>query len=195
MNTVVAGRPRDPRVDTALRKHLVRMLAERGPDGFSIDELASDSGISKAAIYRRYRCREDLIEAGFAAVNEDMPDVSDLPVREALIVFLEWIRTSVGSGLVASWLMAAQQMPQLHGLYMTKVVQPRREALRSILLRGQQQGLLAPDANLDVLLICLSAPAVVMGMHRPSGTSILDVPLADVVDAVLAGVLLPAQTH
>ena len=27
--------------------------------------------------------------AGFAAVNEDMPDVSELPVRDALITLLE----------------------------------------------------------------------------------------------------------
>ena len=67
------GRPRDPRLDESLREHLVQMLAERGPDGFSIDELADRSSVSKAAIYRRYRSRDELIEAGFAAVNESMP--------------------------------------------------------------------------------------------------------------------------
>lgn len=194
MNTAVAGRPRDPRVDSALREHLVAMLADHGPDGFSVDDLAARSGVSKAAIYRRFRCRDELIEAGFAAVNEDMPDVSGLPVRQAVIVFLEWIRTAVGSGLTASWLMAAQQMPQLHSLYMRKVVEPRREVLRSILRRGQQEGLIARDADIDVLLVCLSAPAVVMGMHRSRGETVIDVPLSEVVDTVLAGVLTAAES-
>ena len=192
MNTVVAGRPRDPRVDASLRRHLVAMLADRGPDGFSVEELASRSGVSKAAIYRRYRCREELLEAGFAAVNEDMPDVSQMPVREALIMFLEWIRTAVGSGMTASWLLGMQQMPQLRELYMTRVVAPRREALAQIMRRGQAEGLLDSRASLDVLLTCLSSPAVVMGMHRSSEHPMLDVDLADVVDTVLAGVLTPA---
>ena len=112
------GRPRDPRIDEALSAHLVTLLAERGPAGFSVDELAERSGVGKAAIYRRYRCREELVAAGFAAVNEDMPDVSDLPVRQALITLLEWISNAHASGMTPTWLVGMQQIPQLRDLYM-----------------------------------------------------------------------------
>ena len=44
------GRPRDPRIDAALTEHLVTLLAERGPAGFSVEELAKLSGVGKAAI-------------------------------------------------------------------------------------------------------------------------------------------------
>ena len=60
-----SGRPRDPRIDEALTTHLVALLAERGLAWFSIDELAERSGVGKAAIYRRYRSREELVAAGY----------------------------------------------------------------------------------------------------------------------------------
>jgi AcrR family transcriptional regulator len=191
MTTTAPGRPRDPRVDRDLHDHLIQLLAERGPDGFSVDELAVRSQVSKAAIYRRYRNRQELVEAGFAAVNEDMPDVSELPVREALVSLLEWVAGAHAAGMTPTWMVGMQRLPGLQQLYAEKVVTPRRRALRDVLQRGVAQGLIDPAQDLDVLLTCLSAPAILVGMHRARnqpGT----VELADVVDTVLTGALSPA---
>ena len=185
------GRPRDPRIDAALTEHLVTLLAERGPAGFSVDELAERSGVGKAAIYRRYRCREELVAAGFAAVNEDMPDVSDLPVRQALITLLEWISNAHASGMTPTWLVGMQQIPQLRDLYMCNVVRPRRVALEAVLERGRAQGELREDIDIDVAMTCLSAPAIHVGMHRARGSSAGEVPIDEVVDLVLSGLLRP----
>ena len=185
------GRPRDPRIDEALTEHLVPLLAERGPAGFSVEELAERSGVGKAAIYRRYRCREELVAAGFAAVNEDMPDVSDLPVRQALITLLEWISNAHASGMTPTWLVGMQQIPQLRDLYMCNVVRPRRVALEAVLERGRAQGELREDIDIDVAMTCLSAPAIHVGMHRARGSSAGEVPIDEVVDLVLSGLLRP----
>ncbi len=185
------GRPRDPRIDAALTEHLVTLLAERGPAGFSVEELAERSGVGKAAIYRRYRCREELVAAGFAAVNEDMPDVSDLPVRQALITLLEWISNAHASGMTPTWLVGMQQIPQLRDLYMCNVVRPRRVALEAVLERGRAQGELREDIDIDVAMTCLSAPAIHVGMHRARGSSAGEVPIDEVVDLVLSGLLRP----
>jgi AcrR family transcriptional regulator len=192
MTGAPAGRPRDPRVDTALRDHLVQLLAERGPDGFSVDELAARSQVSRAAIYRRYSGREELVEAGFAAVNEDMPDVSALPVREALIALLTWIAGAHASGMTPTWMIGMQRLPQVGELYAQKVVAPRRAALREVVERGVAQGLLDADVDLEVLVTCLSAPAILIGMHKARKQPAGDVPVAAVVDLVLAGALSPA---
>ena len=72
-------------------------------------------------------------------------------------------------------------------LYTTRVVAPRRAALRAVLERGVAEGQLDSDADLDVLLTCLSAPAILMGMHKARGQApIATIPA--VVDLVLAGV-------
>lgn len=191
MTTQVRGRPRDPRVDQALTRHLVELLATRGPDGFSVDELAARSGVGKAAIYRRYRTREELLESGFAAANEDMPVVRDLPVREALVTLLEWVAGRHAAGMTPTWLVAIQQMPQLRQMYIDRVVQPRRQALREVLERGRREGLFAADVDIDVALTCLSSPAVMLGMHRSRDCDFGSVRVEDAVDLVLAGLLSP----
>lgn len=191
MTLTPTGRPRDPRVDEALRDHLVQLLAERGPDGFSVDELAARSQVSKAAIYRRYNGREELVEAGFAAVNEDMPDVSGLPAREALIALLTWIAGAHASGMTPTWMIGMQRLPQVRELYVQKVVAPRRAALRDVVRRGIAEGLLDPDLDVEVLLMCLSAPAILIGMHKARNQPTGDVPVAAVVQLVLAGALSP----
>ena len=190
MNAV--GRPRDPRVDEALTTHLVDLLAERGPDGFSVDELAERCGVGKAAIYRRYRSRAELVAAGFAAVNQDMPDVSGLPVRQALVRLLDWVSGAHAAGMTPIWLMAMQQMPELRQQYMTQVVAPRRDALRAVVARGQQEDYLRSDVATDVIVTALSAPAVLVGMHRARGYRSGEVAIGDVVDLVLSGLLSPA---
>lgn len=191
MTTQVRGRPRDPRVDEAVTTHLVELLASRGPDGFSIEELASRSGVGKAAIYRRFRSREELLEAGFAAANQDMPDVSALPVREALVRLLEWVTGAHAAGMTPTWLVGIQQMPQLRQMYMDKVVQPRRVALREVLERGRAEGLIDAHVDLDVALTCLSSPAVMLGMHRSRDCQYGAVRVEAVVDLVLTGLLSP----
>lgn len=192
MNAAAGGRPRDPRLDEALLDHLVQLLAERGPDGFSVDELATRSGIGKAAIYRRYRSREELVAAGFASVNATMPAVDDLPVRAALVTLLEWISGEHAGGMTPTWLLGMQQMPQVKDLYMRNVVGPRREALQAVLERGRASGLIDADVDVDVALTCLSGPAILVGMHRARGHHAGAVLIEDVVDLVLSGMLSPS---
>ncbi|MFN8183375.1 MAG: TetR/AcrR family transcriptional regulator [Candidatus Nanopelagicales bacterium] len=191
MNPAQVGRPRDPRVDEALTTHLVDLLTERGPDGFSVDELADRCGVGKAAIYRRYRSREELVAAGFEAANQSMPDVSDLPVREALVRLLEWVSGAHAAGMTPTWLVAMQQMPALREKYMTQVVEPRRDALRAVVARGQRDGHLRVDIPTDVIVTTLSAPAVLVGMHRARGYPRGEVGIEDVVDLILTGLLSP----
>jgi AcrR family transcriptional regulator len=176
-------------VDRTLNRHLVQLLAERGPDGFSVDELAARSGIGKAAIYRRYRSREELVEAGFASVNDAMPDVDRLPLREALITLLEWVSGAHAGGMTPTWLLGMQQMPQVKDLYLRKVVAPRRQALQRVLERGRADGMLDPEADLEVAGTCLSGPAILVGMHRARGYQSGSVSIEAVVDLVLSGLL------
>ncbi len=191
MTTAKGGRPRDPRVDEALTEHLVELLAQRGPDGFTVDELASRCGVGKAAIYRRYRCREELIEAGFAAVNESMPDVTGLPFRAALVELLDWLSSAHATGMTPTWLLGMQNMPQLKDLYRARVVGPRREAIAAVVERGRHEGLIRGDVDPEVVMTALAAPAILIGMHRASGSATGEVSIDEVVDLLLSG-LSPA---
>ena len=71
------------------------------------------------------------------------------------------------------------------------MVRPRRVALEAVLERGRAQGELREDIDIDVAMTCLSAPAIHVGMHRARGSSAGEVPIDEVVDLVLSGLLRP----
>lgn len=48
------GRPRDPRIDGAVLRATVELLAETGYPGLLVSAIAERAGTSKPAIYRRW---------------------------------------------------------------------------------------------------------------------------------------------
>ena len=48
------GRPRDERVDRAILRATLELIAERGVHGFRTEDVAARAGVGKGAIYRRH---------------------------------------------------------------------------------------------------------------------------------------------
>ena len=61
------GRPRDQRVSSAITAAAVRQLADLGYANVSMESVATEAGVARATIYRRYRDKADLITAAIAA--------------------------------------------------------------------------------------------------------------------------------
>ena len=60
--TTDLGRPRDPRIDSAVLHATVELLGETGYAELSVDAIARRAGTSKPAIYRRWPSRYKIIE-------------------------------------------------------------------------------------------------------------------------------------
>lgn len=65
------GRPRDSHVDHAIAGATRELLAERGYAKLTVDAVASKAGVGKAAIYRRFKTKQEMI---FAATVHDMEE-------------------------------------------------------------------------------------------------------------------------
>ncbi|MDN3242042.1 TetR/AcrR family transcriptional regulator [Glycomyces tritici] len=65
------GRPRDGQIDHAIAAATRELLAERGYAKLTVDAVASRAGIGKAAIYRRFTTKQEMI---FAATVHDMEE-------------------------------------------------------------------------------------------------------------------------
>jgi AcrR family transcriptional regulator len=85
------GRPRDAIVDEAIVGAAWSVLAEFGYLAMSMEEVAHRAGCGRAALYRRYSGKRDLVlELIDRAVREtDVPDVIEQSPREALVARLE----------------------------------------------------------------------------------------------------------
>lgn len=74
------GRPREERVDAAILSATRDLLTEGGYAGLTVAAVAARAGIGKAAIYRRYETKQEMVFA--AAVHgldlEPPPDLGSL---------------------------------------------------------------------------------------------------------------------
>ncbi|MEV6911339.1 TetR/AcrR family transcriptional regulator [Amycolatopsis sp. NPDC051071] len=62
---MMRGRPREEGIDDAVREAVRALLAETGYQRCTIDAVAARAGVGKAAVYRRWRSKAELV---FAAV-------------------------------------------------------------------------------------------------------------------------------
>ena len=57
------GRPRDPETDRAILQATLKLLTDQGYAGMSVERVASEAGVGKTTIYRRYSSKEELVAA------------------------------------------------------------------------------------------------------------------------------------
>src|SRR5256885_15798832 len=104
------GRPRDARADRAILDAALELMADAGVHAFRMDDVADRAGVGKAAIYRRYRSKADLVRAVIAALVSEIavPDTGSTRedllalMRDAVEVYSDPIRGGVMPSLVGA---------------------------------------------------------------------------------------------
>ena len=151
----VLGRPRDPEIDERVMEVARRHLSQNGYDGMSLTAIAGEAGTTRQALYRRWPTKADLATAAVAAMSrtaERSPTedpYADL-VRE-LGAFRRGISRPDGVSMVGTMLLRSTD-PELVTFYRERIVAPRRAALREILERARDHGLLSADADIEAAL-------------------------------------------
>lgn len=148
----VVGRPRDERASGAITAAALSQLARLGYAGMSMDSVATEAGVGRATVYRRYRDKADLVTAA-VATKVDAPPSSQCPLAD-LIAYLDDLDARVAEPCleVIGSLLGAREDPAAMALHRERVVTPRVAYLRSLLTRAVAAGLVAADADLDVTL-------------------------------------------
>jgi AcrR family transcriptional regulator len=183
------GRPRSEHAEHALLEATIEAIGECGIDGVRCEDVAARAGVGKATLYRRWPGKEDLLIAAFAALKRPLPQPRGESVRDDLIAMLEVMAADADDPRYAQHyaLLHAEgeRYPRLVALYKERVVEPRREAMRSVLRAGAASGELRPDIDLEVAVLALTGAVIARGKH--------DEPPAEpdfatrVVDEVLRG--------
>jgi AcrR family transcriptional regulator len=79
------GRPRERRVDDAVRAAVLSLLAERGYQRTTIAAVAERAGVGRGALYRRWRSKGEMV---FGAVVHGL-ELADPPEHGSLAADLE----------------------------------------------------------------------------------------------------------
>jgi AcrR family transcriptional regulator len=192
---VSRGRPRSQEADRAILTATVDLLAERGLDGMSIEEVAARAGVGKATIYRRWPSKGLLALDAFVvsfAEQQPLPDTGTL--RGDLVAALSaWVLavtgTSMGrmlTGLIAE----AQHDPELRAAWRDRVLEPLRAQHRIMLDRAVARGEIPSSVDQDVVLDLFFGSAqhrLLLG-HLPLTEDFI----YEVVDVILRGIERPS---
>ncbi|MFI7637417.1 TetR/AcrR family transcriptional regulator [Nonomuraea sp. NPDC049400] len=169
------GRPRDPETDAAILNAALELFVERGVEGTSMEQVAKRAGVGKLTVYRRWGSKEDLLAQAIeqsvsAEVTPSAADVYALPpqaiVEQVLPAAAELAASPEFRALVARIMGSAVSHPALMAVYWKHYILPRRELAATMLRRAQQEGTVAADADLDVL-IDMMAGAVTYRVLQP----------------------------
>ncbi|MEV3938930.1 TetR/AcrR family transcriptional regulator [Glycomyces sp. NPDC049804] len=145
------GRPRDSQIDHAIAAATRAILAERGYARLTVDAVAARAGIGKAAIYRRFATKQEMI---FAATVHDMeeqppPDSGSLrgdleAIGEVIASQLSTAPPDVLHGLLADIHGDAKLGARFTGTF----IERERFVIDTVLTRAVERGELAaaPDA-------------------------------------------------
>ncbi len=190
------GRPRDERADRAILDAALELLAEVGPTGLSVEEVAARAGVSKATIYRRFHTKDDLVVGCLSGLVVALPDSMPEEDVQGRLVFLveRWWQSYAMSpnGQVFHRVLAhAKSNPRLFEAFYDEVIEPRRELFRTVLREGVAAGEIRSDADIELIITMIIGTSVYTNQTRSAGRDPMPGNGApELVDAALAGVLV-----
>ncbi|MFF0788310.1 TetR/AcrR family transcriptional regulator [Streptomyces spiralis] len=185
------GRPRSEAVERAIVEGVMKLLEDGVPLAeLSIERIARTAGVGKATIYRRWSGKEELFVDVVRAAEPADPELPGTSMRDDLVALLEQLRrrglVSRSSAILHNVYAQMKSSPKIWCAYHATVVEPRRKLQREILRRGQADGELRADIDVDVLNDIFVGPMLVRSVMRPDA----DLPEGlseQIVDAVLEG--------
>ncbi|MFE6059685.1 TetR/AcrR family transcriptional regulator [Streptomyces sp. NPDC056431] len=189
----VTLRRRGPVLERAILEAALEQLGSVGWNGLTMEGVAVGAQTGKAAVYRRWPSKEDLVadalQAGLPALDE-APDLGS--VREELYELCRRVRDVMYSkpGFALRAVLHecdAEAAERFHGLIVTGVVEPSARLFRDVLRRGIARGEVRGDANNDLVVDVV--PAMMMYRSKVCASEWPDREIADLIDRIMVPLL------
>jgi AcrR family transcriptional regulator len=175
--------------DEAIREAAVDLFAERGFEGFSVEDVADRAGVSKATVYRRYPSKVDLVVEAASCLAADeitFPDTGNLrdDLRGLARSLVETFKTSPAGRVMPVMTFERNRYPELDAGY-RRFLADRKTRTRKLLQRAVERGELPPDTDVAVMGSMLVGPIFhrLMITQEPMDGAFVD----KLVDALLRG--------
>lgn len=189
----VALRRRGPVLERAILEAALEQLGSVGWNGLTMEGVAVGAQTGKAAVYRRWPSKEDLVadalQAGLPALDE-VPDLGS--VREELYELCRRVRDVMYSkpGFALRSVIHecdAEAVERFRSLIVTGVVEPSSRLFRDVLRRGIARGEVRADANNDLVIDVV--PAMMMYRSKVCASEWPDREIADLIDRIMVPLL------
>jgi AcrR family transcriptional regulator len=187
------ARRRGETLERAIFDAVLYQLQAVGYAGLTMEGIAGCARTGKAALYRRWASKEDLV---VDALNHTLPPLADLPdhgnLRDDLLDLMRRMTSMVNSTTGCALRCVLAEIDQDHPfvrLVHERVLKPRKQMFQSVLKRGIERGEARPDA-LNMLLTEVG-PAMVAQRFLAEGPPVPDDFVVSVVDDIVMPLLRP----
>jgi AcrR family transcriptional regulator len=187
------SRRRGEALERAIFDAVLDQLRAVGYVGLTMEGVAARARTGKAALYRRWPRKEDLV---VDALEHVLPSPSDLPdhgeVRDDLLDLLGRMTAMLNSpaGCALQCLMSETERDESFArLLHERVKEPRKRMFLDLLVRGAARGQVRPAAVSP--LVAEVGPALVMQRFLAEGAPVPDDYVGSVVDDVVMPLLRP----
>ncbi|CAM3755643.1 TetR/AcrR family transcriptional regulator [Nocardiopsis rhodophaea] len=159
------GRPRNPAIEEAVLKAVRHRLALDGYARMSIADIASDAGVTRPTIYRRWPTKIELVTAAldyaFTRIAPLLPPPdTDRSAFDDIVDLLRLFNEAMtspdgGFDIICATLAERRQTPELLAMAREHGVEPRHALIEAALRRGQESGELRTDLDIDTVATML----------------------------------------
>ncbi|MGH3033449.1 MAG: TetR/AcrR family transcriptional regulator [Gaiellaceae bacterium] len=158
----IRGRPREQRVDEAIRRATLELLDEVGYGGLSMEAVATRAGVGKPTVYRRFRSKPELVFT-YTIHGLALPPTPDTgSLRGDLRALTQRIVDSLlrpgAAGALPGLLDDLARNSELAERFRASFVASERRLVREILERAVERGELARQPDVDLVHALLLGP-------------------------------------
>jgi AcrR family transcriptional regulator len=181
------GRPRDPEADGRILAAASSLILLRGFESMTVDEVASNAGVGKATVYRRWSRKEDLAVAAMEQLYRDeMPPPDTGSIRGDLLAsyasVLAFVNSPTGNDYVRTTIKESMRDGRIAALYRDAGLRAQQGTVL-VLERAIARGEVRADLHLDAAVEFLAS---LVTMRAVAGQAM---PAADELDALVDFVL------
>jgi AcrR family transcriptional regulator len=182
-------------LERAILDAALEQLSTVGWNGLTMEGVAAGAQTGKAAVYRRWPSKEDLVADALRAGLPRFEAAPDLgSVREDLLELCRQVREAMFSrpGFAMRSVIHecdSLQVERFHAVIVEGVVEPTIKLLREVVTRGIERGEVRPDAANGYVFDAI--PAMMMYRTKMCGSEWADRDLEEMIDQLMVPLLRP----
>jgi AcrR family transcriptional regulator len=180
-------------LERAILDAALEQLSTVGWNGLTMEGVAARAQTGKAAVYRRWPSKEDLVADALQAGLPSLTEAPDLgSVREDLLEVCRRVREAMYSqpGFALRSVLYecdAAQAERFHSVILGGVVEPTKDLLRVIVHRGIERGEVRPDAANSYVFDAI--PAMMMYRSKVCASEWSDLDVEEMIDQLMVPLL------
>ncbi|MCV7027682.1 TetR/AcrR family transcriptional regulator [Mycobacterium sherrisii] len=186
------GRPRDPRIDAAVLRATVELLAETGYAGLLVSAIAARAGTSKPAIYRRWPSKAHLVHEAVFPIGTatEVPNTGSLAtdMREMVCRTKQFLTTPAARAALPGLIGEMAADPTLHTALLERFTGILAGGLAAWLHAAAARGEVRPDLTAGELAEALAGITLVSLLTRPDAVDAGDAWIDRTTTLLLKGI-------